>query len=502
MPAKRQNLANDSTSDKHGALFKSLGQVKVEGRSIIELFTEIPDANMYPDYRDVVKSPVSLAEIGKRVKKGAYANDQDLLDDFELMAENAKAYNGEESPVYDDAVDILDFALLYLGRNISRASRARLQNAALTELESYKSKGRKLSDAFIVEPDTKTYPNYLAIVKNPTSFTKVRKQLETNGCWESWADFEEAVGLIFRNAMLYNQEDSQIYNDAKALSRQLENKIKKYSQIPHYLETALPRAASTGPSESGTGDDDDEEDDNGDDEGDDEDDDEKDLPVRAPRYEDDDDEDFEADSEDMDDEDLGEGEGQEGGMHLENGAMIPGAGPLPPQFFQPSAVYDELVYRPPDEGPEDALLRMVTCHSTPIPPHLAVSLPIEDVKRAENDTLQIKIPPSPSKAFTSYATTLPYYQSTLRLSVLPNRQIEHLQLAVLLNGAKLLPLPAQFPQRQWESFEITLAPGLNQLTIIAIKPTFGGFVRQYGPPPLADAEPDEERMVLFLNLSK
>lgn len=501
MPVKRQGLASISASDKHAALFKSLGLVKVEGRSIIELFTEIPDANMYPDYRDVVQSPISLAEIGKRVKKGGYANDQALLDDLELMAENAKAYNGEESPVYDDAVDVLDFALLYLGRNVSKASRARLQNSALNELESYKYKGRKLSDAFIVEPDTKTYPNYLKIVKNPTSFTKVRKQLESKGPWESWADFEEAVGQIFRNAMLYNQEDSQIYNDAKLLNKQLENKIRKYSQIPHYLDVALPRVASAGPSESGTGDEDDEDDDNADDEGDD-DDDEEDPPVRVPRYEDDDDEDFEADSEDMDEEDLGEVEGQDNGMQPENSVMIPGAGPLPPQFFQPSAVYDELVYRPPEEGLEDALLRMVTCHSTPIPPHLAVSLPIEDVKRAENDTLQLKIPPSPSKAFTSYATTLPYYQSTLRLSVLVNRQIEHLQLVVLLNGAKLLPLPGQFPYMQWESFDITLAPGLNQLTIIAIKPTFGGFMRQYGPPPLADAEPDEERMVLFLNLSK
>lgn len=502
MPVKRR--ASIQGGDRYSELLKALGKVRLEGRAVIELFTEIPDANMYPDYRDIVETPISLHEIRKRVRVGAYENDDSFIADFELMADNARAYNGDESPVFDDATDILDFVLLYCGREISKSSREKLQLLILNELESYKLKGRKLSDVFMVEPDINTYPTYLDVVKNPTSFSKVRHALASNGPCENWKGFRDLVSEIFTNAMAYNQEGSPIYNDAKALLKQLDSKIAKYSQIPKHLGAALPRSTESSNGVNATEDDDDEEDDGmddgddgDDDDGDDDDDDDPEV-VAAPRFDDDDDEDFEADSEDMDEEDLVEG-GNEGENQDQSGH---GVGSMPSQFMQSVPVYDEIVYRPPDEGAADALLQMVTCHSTPIPPHIAVSLPIEDVKRAENDIFQLRIPPSPSKAFATYAFTLPYYQSTLRLAVTPNHNVQPLQVTVLMNGAKLSPLPAVSMVQQLENYELTLAPGLNQVTVVAIKSTYGGYMRQLGPPPLADAEPDEERIVLFLNLSK
>lgn len=507
MPTKRRVSAGGG--DRYGDLLRALGKVRLEGRSLVELFTEIPDASMYPDYREVVPHPISLAEIRKRVRSHAYTSDDALISDFDLMADNAKAYNGDESPVYDDATDILDFVLLYFHREISKQSRERLQIVILQELEAYKLKGRKLSDSFMVEPDVQLYPSYLDVVKHPTSFTKVHQQLEKDGPAPNWSSFRDLVGEIFTNAMAYNQEGSPIYNDAKTLLKQLDSKINKYSQIPKHLSSQLQdsSAAKQGSAKSSDDDGDDDEDD--DDEMEDDDEEDVDEPeVAAPRFDDDDDEDFEADSEDIDEEDIVDGQ-EDGDDAAPNGGdgrgevpVIPGVGPVPPQFMNVMPIYDEIVYRQPDESVSDALLQMVTCHSTPIPPHIAVNLPIEDVKRAENDTFQLRIEPSPTKVFNTYATTLPYYQSTLRLSITPNSQVHPLVVSVLINGAKLNPLPAITPDQGYENYELSLAPGLNQVTIAAIKSTYEGFVRPLGPPPLADAEPDEERLVMFLNLSK
>ncbi|GMM50978.1 hypothetical protein DASB73_019360 [Starmerella bacillaris] len=506
MAARRRGSGNAGANNdnKYASLLKDIYQIRVDGRSVVELFEEVPDAQMYPDYRDVVYVPISLAEIGKRIRVGAYEDDDSIISDFELMAENARLYNGNESPVYDDAVDILDFVLLYFKRPLSKITRLRLQTQIVNELTSYKYKGRKFSDAFMAEPDAKTYPNYRTIIKEPTSFAKVYKQLEKEP-FPSWTEFRESVDLIFANALKYNQEGSQIANDANSLRKQLDNKIKKYSTLPKHLQAASGaksnKSSANNSARNSVKPESDSEDEN-DDENSDEDSGDDEPPFVAPKYEDDDDDDFEADSDDMDDEDRKDEMSEDQNQNQD--PLGDQMNAMNPRFMQPAVVYDEIVYRLPNEGIENALIKLVTCHSTPVPSQLAMNLPIEDVKRAENDMLQIRILPSPTKAFTSYATTLPYYQSTLRLAVHTNKNIDLLQLSVLFNGAKLMPIQQlASPDAGIEHFEITLSPGLNQLTVIAIKPTYGGgYVRQYGPPPLADAEDDEERVVLFLNLSK
>mgnify|MGYP004704883269 CR=1 FL=1 len=240
MAARRRGSGNAGANNdnKYASLLKDIYQIRIDGRSVVELFEEVPDAQMYPDYRDVVYVPISLAEIGKRIRVGAYEDDDSIISDFELMAENARLYNGNESPVYDDAVDILDFVLLYFKRPLSKITRLRLQTQIVNELTSYKYKGRKFSDAFMAEPDAKTYPNYRTIIKEPTSFAKVYKQLEKEP-FPSWTEFRESVDLIFANALKYNQEGSQIANDANSLRKQLIIRLKSIQLCPNICKQLL-----------------------------------------------------------------------------------------------------------------------------------------------------------------------------------------------------------------------------------------------------------------------
>lgn len=440
--------------DKYNDVLDRLFEYRVEGRLIVDLFTEIPPADMYPDYRDIIEVPISLAEIGHRARVGAYTNDDDFVADFELMLDNARQYNGEESAVVDDAVEILDYVLQQLGRGYSEITRHRQQEQIVRELISYKYKGRRFSDAFMDVPDPEEYPTYRDVVKHPTSFHKVQEQLNQRPS-PGWDGFRDMVDLIFKNAMAYNQEGSMIYNDAKSLEKQLNNKIARHSA------PKVKVLASNTPPESGEDSDSEEE---------------EDEMVIEQRYDDDDDEDFKADSGDdeEDEEDLPpDPELEEQGMSHHQ--------PLPQQ---PTHVFDEFVKRPQGQTSQDAMIQLITCASAPMKPEM----------------VQIRIP-APRDAFTTFATTLPSYQQTLSLSVFLNDDLRFLphSLSVILNGQRLQPV--QTRQGLHEDFELQLSPGLNQVSTIAIRASASGMLRPVGPPPIIGAEPDEERIVLMLNVS-
>jgi len=60
-----------------------------------EMFVDLPDRNVYPDYYSLIKNPISLNMINEKIDNDAYAEPQDFQDDFSLMFKNAKTFNPE-----------------------------------------------------------------------------------------------------------------------------------------------------------------------------------------------------------------------------------------------------------------------------------------------------------------------------------------------------------------------------------------------------------------------
>ncbi|KAJ8099297.1 hypothetical protein POJ06DRAFT_256577 [Lipomyces tetrasporus] len=85
-------------------------------------------------------------------------------------------------------------------------------------------RGRYYAELFMVEPDGTEYPEYYEIIKNPMSLDTV-KQNVNDGAYSSFDDFEKDMRLIFDNAMIFNEEESQVYNDASHLQRSFEAKL-------------------------------------------------------------------------------------------------------------------------------------------------------------------------------------------------------------------------------------------------------------------------------------
>ena len=55
------------------------------------------DINLVQDYTTIVKNPMDLSIIRKKIEKFEYKNCEDYKNDLELIYVNSKAYNGQSN---------------------------------------------------------------------------------------------------------------------------------------------------------------------------------------------------------------------------------------------------------------------------------------------------------------------------------------------------------------------------------------------------------------------
>lgn len=88
-------------------LLKGLRKFKNPGGDLKILhFEKMPDKTTMPEYYHEIKNPIAMDIIKRKAKRKKYLSVDQALKDLELMFENAKSYNLENSQVYKDAVDL------------------------------------------------------------------------------------------------------------------------------------------------------------------------------------------------------------------------------------------------------------------------------------------------------------------------------------------------------------------------------------------------------------
>jgi ATP-dependent helicase STH1/SNF2 len=70
---------------------------------IIEPFTKLVPKKVYPDYYMLIKEPISMAMIDKKIKKEEYSSLGDFKRDMQLLCSNAQTYNEDTSQIFQDA---------------------------------------------------------------------------------------------------------------------------------------------------------------------------------------------------------------------------------------------------------------------------------------------------------------------------------------------------------------------------------------------------------------
>jgi hypothetical protein len=102
--AKALKKARASASEVHQELAKAVQELqklkRADGSIVAALFLEKPSKQYYPDYYDIIETPISLKEISQRLRQGKYGFFEELELDFALMAHNARTYNTDQSPVF------------------------------------------------------------------------------------------------------------------------------------------------------------------------------------------------------------------------------------------------------------------------------------------------------------------------------------------------------------------------------------------------------------------
>ncbi|XP_038061798.1 protein polybromo-1-like isoform X2 [Patiria miniata] len=236
------------------------------GRYPITLFMEKPSKKLYPDYYQVISEPIDMKTIESNIRSDKYNNEETVLNDFDLLFNNARQYNEEGSMVYEDA-NLLERLLKDRCRElgicvavqsepamvscVSDAAKGPTKSkttpvdppkrlpskrprsmGGMTPLEQKlndlygtifdysDSNGRELAAPFIRLPTKNEYPEYYQVIKKPIDMQKIQQRLGAKQ-YEQLDDMVTDFLLMFDNACKFNEPDSLIYKDALTLQRVL-----------------------------------------------------------------------------------------------------------------------------------------------------------------------------------------------------------------------------------------------------------------------------------------
>ncbi|XP_058148586.1 protein polybromo-1 isoform X6 [Dasypus novemcinctus] len=239
-----------------------------QGQLIAEPFFHLPSKKKYPDYYQQIKMPISLQQIRTKLKNQEYETLDHLECDLNLMFENAKRYNVPNSAIYkrvlklqqvmqakkkeiarrDDiedgdsmissATSDTSSAKRKSKKNIRKQRMKILFNVVLEAREP--GSGRRLCDLFMVKPSKKDYPDYYKIILEPMDLKIIEHNIR-NDKYAGEEGMIEDMKLMFRNARHYNEEGSQVYNDAHILEKLLKDKRKELGPLPDDDDMASPK---------------------------------------------------------------------------------------------------------------------------------------------------------------------------------------------------------------------------------------------------------------------
>ncbi|XP_058438115.1 protein polybromo-1 isoform X31 [Marmota monax] len=254
-----------------------------QGQLIAEPFFHLPSKKKYPDYYQQIKMPISLQQIRTKLKNQEYETLDHLECDLNLMFENAKRYNVPNSAIYkrvlklqqvmqakkkelarrDDIEDgdsmissatsdtgsakrkrnthdseMLGLRRLSSKKNIRKQRMKILFNVVLEAREP--GSGRRLCDLFMVKPSKKDYPDYYKIILEPMDLKIIEHNIR-NDKYAGEEGMIEDMKLMFRNARHYNEEGSQVYNDAHILEKLLKDKRKELGPLPDDDDITSPK---------------------------------------------------------------------------------------------------------------------------------------------------------------------------------------------------------------------------------------------------------------------
>ncbi|KII93605.1 hypothetical protein PLICRDRAFT_152493 [Plicaturopsis crispa FD-325 SS-3] len=246
--------------------------VDKEGRKLSTDFLRQPSKRQYPDYYELIQKPIALEDIKNALDTHHYTTLEAVKKDFDQCFKNAKKYNQKESPIWKDAKTLQKLAGTEYARltgtgengkanavgdeygehgneeggdkkkakapNLTRMLKSRLQKV----VEKADDTGRVLSAEFMDLPNKKLWPQYYVEIKRPQCLENIFRKLKRKEYYKA-EDFANDVELVFSNAIAFNQDHSELWEDAVTLRDHFRNLMGDLPQpfsLPQYAKPTPP----------------------------------------------------------------------------------------------------------------------------------------------------------------------------------------------------------------------------------------------------------------------
>lgn len=184
-------------------------------------FEKLPDKITESQYYTVIREPIALDLIKRKAKRKKYQSVEHFMKDMDLMFENAKMYNEDDSEIYKDAVELQVEA-----HNLAEAEKAKPDSEYLMD------EGRMpLPDGILHNGELYKVGDWVHI-QNPNDVTKpIVAQI-----YRTWQDTE---GLKWVNACWYYRPEQTVHRSEKHF---YPNEVVKTGQYrDHHIDEVVDR---------------------------------------------------------------------------------------------------------------------------------------------------------------------------------------------------------------------------------------------------------------------
>ncbi|XP_043276955.1 protein polybromo-1 isoform X2 [Venturia canescens] len=242
------------------------------------MFQLKPSKKLYPEYYEVIETPVDLKTIARKIQDGSYTCLADMERDLLLMCRNACQFNEPGSQIYKDAKMLkkiiassskkqeasnLNSTMSKLitapstrskRGNRSIAQSLINQTASLADEDDESddeeddpgdneaddpqwllfqtirtvpnSQGVRISEYFWKLPSKRMYPDYYKMIKNPISLLQIRTKIK-KGKYGTLSEVAGDMNIMFENAKKYNVHTSRLYKCAVKLQKIMQEKVQE-----------------------------------------------------------------------------------------------------------------------------------------------------------------------------------------------------------------------------------------------------------------------------------
>ena len=84
-PRKTPQRREHPVKERCKLLYRAIRDyVNDEGRQLSTVFTELPSRKLYPDYYEIIDSPIDLAKIESKIRSDQYDTESEILQDFKV----------------------------------------------------------------------------------------------------------------------------------------------------------------------------------------------------------------------------------------------------------------------------------------------------------------------------------------------------------------------------------------------------------------------------------